>query len=117
MDIEQFREYCLHFPAVTEELPFGPQNLVYKVKGKMFAICGIDDFEFVNLKCDPEKAIELREQHPQITPGYHMNKAHWNSVLIGEIPQKLAKELITHSYELVKSGLPKKVQLEIELEK
>ena len=115
MNIEQFRDYCLHFSSVTEETPFGPDNLVYKVKGKMFALCGIDDFGRVNLKCDPERSIELRELHPEITPGYHMNKTHWNSVLVGELPDKLVKELIRHSYELVKSSLPKKIQAEIAL--
>lgn len=115
MNIEQFREYCLHFPAVTEETPFGPDNLVYKVKGKMFALCGIEDFGSVNLKCDPERSIELREQYPQITPGYHMNKTHWNSVLVENLPDKFVKELIRLSYELVRSSLPKKIQAEIEL--
>lgn len=113
MNIEQFREYCLHFPGTTEECPFGPDTLVYKVMGKMFALCGIDDFGSVNLKCDPEKAIELREQHPEITPGYHMNKQHWNTVEVIHLPDKFVKSLITDSYNLVKSGLSKKIQEEL----
>lgn len=117
MNIEEFREYCLHFPGVTEETPFGPDTVVFKVKGKMFALCSIDDFGSVNLKCDPEKAVQLREQYDQITPGFHMNKTHWNSVLLDGLPHAFIKELIRHSYELVKSGLTKKLRDELEFEK
>ena len=113
MDIESFREYCLAKKGVTETQPFGPDNLVYKVMGKMFAICGIDNYEFINLKCDPERAIELREQYDEIKPGYHMSKVHWNSVYVnGGLHLDLVKELIDHSYELIVASLPKKVQRE-----
>ncbi|HEY1047013.1 MAG TPA: MmcQ/YjbR family DNA-binding protein [Bacteroidia bacterium] len=115
MDIEQFRSYCLHMPGSTEDTPFGPDTLVFKVKGKMFALCSIDEFGSVNLKCDPERSIELREKFPQITPGYHMNKQHWNSVVLEGLPHDFIKELIRHSYSLVKDSLSKKLQKEIEL--
>jgi predicted DNA-binding protein (MmcQ/YjbR family) len=109
MDIDQFRDYCLQKGAVTEETPFGPDTLVYKVMGKAFALCGIDSFDGVNLKCDPEKAIDLRERYDGITPGYHMNKKHWNTLATdGRVPPRLFFELIDHSYELVVAGLPKK---------
>jgi predicted DNA-binding protein (MmcQ/YjbR family) len=115
MNIEEFREYCLHFPAVTEEAPFGPDNLVYKVKGKMFALCGIDDFGSVNLKVDPEHGDLLKEQYPQITGAYHMNKKHWISVELEGLSHSFIRELIRNSYELVRKGLTKKLQKEIEL--
>lgn len=115
MDIEEFREYCLQLPGCTEECPFGPDTLVFKVKGKMFALCGINDFSGINLKCDPEKAIELREQYYQIKPGFHMNKKHWNTVSVDGLQQQLIIELIDHSYNLVKSSLTKKDRAELEL--
>lgn len=109
MNIEDFRNYCLAKPGVTEEFPFGPETLVYKVHGKMFTASGIEEFDFVNLKCDPERAIELREAHAGIQPGWHMSKKHWNSVYMdGSVPEQLVKELIDHSYDLVKASLPKK---------
>lgn len=97
---------------VTEEFPFGPETLVYKVKGKIFAITGLDSDQFkVNLKCDPEWAIELRDQHEEIIPGYHMNKQHWNTVLFeGRLPKKLLCELIDHSYQLIYDSLPAKLR-------
>lgn len=109
MDIEQFRNICLTLEDVTEEFPFGPDTIVYKVKGKMFALAGLAIFESINLKCDPEQAIELRERYPAVQPGYHMNKQHWNTILMDNtIPDKLIKEWISNSYELVKKKLPKK---------
>jgi len=114
MDIEQFRNYCLSKPGTTEECPFGPETLVLKVKGKMFALCSIDDFGDINLKCNPEKAMVLREEYPQIKPGFHMNKTHWNTVTLEGLPQKLISELIDHSYDLVKASLPKKTREELE---
>lgn len=114
MDIEKFREYCLSKKGVTEELPFGPETLVYKVMGKIFALTGLDSEVFtVNLKCDPEKAISLREEFSFIIPGYHMNKKHWNTVNFERTPTKMATELIDHSYEIVASGLTKKLQAEL----
>lgn len=108
MDIESFRELCLGFEGVTEELPFGPETLVFKVHGKVFALTDLDSFEGVNLKCDPEKAVELRERYDAVQPGYHMNKKHWNTVKMdGSIPDKLLKDWIKHSYDLVLKGVPK----------
>ncbi|XOV95212.1 MAG: MmcQ/YjbR family DNA-binding protein [Bacteroidota bacterium] len=114
MDIETFRAYCLSKPLVTEEIPFGPETLVFKVAGKMFALTNIDSFESVNLKCDPEIALQLREQYQEVKPGYHMNKKHWNTVLTdGVIGDDLMKKWVDHSYDLVVKGLPQKKQQEI----
>jgi len=109
MDIEKFRELCLSFPDVTEEFPFGPDTLVYKVKGKVFALTGLNAFESINLKCDPELAIELRERYPAVLPGYHMNKAHWNTIRIdNSISDRLLEEWIRNSYQLVRAKLPRR---------
>jgi len=111
MNIEEFREYCISKPGVTEEFPFDENTLVFKVMGKMFALTDLVDAFSLNLKCDPERAIELREQFPAIQPGYHMNKAHWNTVLIdGSLSSKLILELIDHSYQLVVDKLPGKIR-------
>lgn len=108
MDIESFRQFCLSFKDVTEEFPFGPETLVFKVKGKLFALTDVDFFESINLKCEPDKAIELRERYPAVQPGYHMNKKHWNSIIMdNSIPDRLVKEWIEHSYQLVRASLPK----------
>ncbi|MCC7467514.1 MAG: MmcQ/YjbR family DNA-binding protein [Saprospiraceae bacterium] len=109
MDIETFRDYCLAKKATSEDFPFGPETLVLKVGGKMFALTGLDSDEFtVNLKCDPDRAVELREQYAEIQPGYHMNKKHWNTVHFeGGLDQRLLRELIDHSYELVVASLKK----------
>jgi predicted DNA-binding protein (MmcQ/YjbR family) len=111
MDLEMFRNYCLGLKGVTEEMPFGDSVFVYKVMGKMFALCDIDNFESINLKCDPEKAIELREHYPAVQPGYHMNKQHWNTILMDHsISNKLLLEWTKDSYDLVVSKLPKKLK-------
>ncbi len=113
MDIEAFRKYCLSLKGVEETFPFGPDTLVYKVYGKVFAITGLDGEEFsVNLKCDPERAIDLREEYPdQIIPGWHMNKKHWNTVYFENgLGHQVLKELIDHSYQLVFDGLPSGVK-------
>ncbi|UCS95425.1 MmcQ/YjbR family DNA-binding protein [Echinicola marina] len=114
MDIVFFRDYCLAKPGVTEDTPFGPDALCFKVGGKIFAITDISLFESVNLKCDPERAVELREQYYGIIPGFHMNKKHWNTVSSkGDVPDSLILELVDHSYNLIFKGLPKKLQNEI----
>ncbi|HEY9184772.1 MAG TPA: MmcQ/YjbR family DNA-binding protein [Salegentibacter sp.] len=118
MDIETFRNYCISKKGVTEELPFGPDTLVFKVMGKMFALAALDKVPlFVNLKCDPERAMELRETYEShILPGYHMNKKNWNSLILdGQINPSLVFELTDHSYDLVVQGLPKKLQQELEI--
>lgn len=111
MNIETFRELCLKKPGTTEETPFGPGTLVFKVMRKMFALTDLNTFESVNLKCDPERAVELREEHEGIRPGWHMSKVHWNTVLTdGSVKDALIRELLDHSYALVVASLPKKVQ-------
>lgn len=113
--VEAYREYCLSKPGVTESCPFGPDTLVFKVMDKMFALTSLVTFEFINLKCDPERAQELRDQYEAIRPGYHMNKQHWNSVYVdGTLPDELIYELIDHSYALIVESLPKKLKLELE---
>lgn len=114
MDIESFRAYCLGKSGVTEELPFDNQTLVFKVMGKVFALTNVDLFESVNLKCDPEKAALLREQHDAVVPGYHMNKRHWNTVLMdGSVSDALITQWIDDSYHLVVAKLTKKQQQEL----
>ena len=112
MNIEEFRDYCLSKPGVTEEFPFDETTLVFKVGGKMFALTDLEDDFSINLKCEPEKAIELRELYPDsVLPGYHMNKKHWNSIIIdGRIPDKKLYEWTDRSYELVFNGLPKAIK-------
>ncbi len=113
MDIEAFRKFCLALPGVEETFPFGPDTLVYKVMGKVFAITGLEEVDFqVNLKCDPEYALELREEHPDlIIPGWHMNKKHWNTVYFESgLPNTLLQTLIKDSYNLVVDGLPAKTR-------
>jgi len=109
MNIESLRDYCLSKPGTEEALPFGPDNLVYKVNGKIFLITGLDKEQLsFNVKCDPELAIELREKYACVMPGYHMNKKHWNTIAVdGSVSVKQLKEWINHSYELV-AGKKKK---------
>jgi predicted DNA-binding protein (MmcQ/YjbR family) len=109
MDLAQFREYCLSKPRVTEGTPFGPDVLVFKVGGKMFALAALDEMPTtVNLKCDPDWALDLRDRYEQVRPGYHMNKKHWNTVEIeGTIPDAELRKMIDHSYDLVVETLPK----------
>lgn len=112
MNVEEFRIYCLQKPWVTEEFPFDETTLVFKVAGKMFALTGLDDIEFkVNLKCDPDRSVQLRETYESIYPGFHMNKIHWNTVRVdGSFSEELFLELVDHSYDLVFRGLPKKLR-------
>ena len=109
MNIEDFRTYCLSQKGVTEEFPFGEDTLVFKVMGKVFALTGLDSEEFkVNLKCDPDRAIELREEFSAIQPGYHMNKKHWNTVAFEEdLDDDFLEALVKHSYDLVVKKLKK----------
>jgi len=110
MNIETLREYCLSKPGVEETLPFGPDTLVYKVNGKIFLLTSLDEEQLsFNVKCDPDLAIELREQHASVLPGYHMNKKHWNTIVVdGSVPSKLLKDWIDHSYDLVSRSSSKK---------
>lgn len=114
MNAEQIREYCLSKPHVTESFPFDEVTLVFKVAGKMFALVSLDGDLSINLKCDPELAISLREHHSAVIPGYHMSKKHWNTVMMdGSINEKLIKDWINHSYDLIVSSLPKKHRSEL----
>ncbi|MCF8301822.1 MAG: MmcQ/YjbR family DNA-binding protein [Bacteroidales bacterium] len=114
MNIEEFRDYCLAKKGVTEEFPFDESTLVFKVKGKMFALTDTDDDFRVNLKCDPQKAIELREHYNAVSPGYHMNKKHWNTVMPNDdVADDIIYQWTDDSYELVVSGLPRKLQDEL----
>ncbi len=118
MDFEEFREYCFSKPGVTEDYPFEGTHAWMKVLGKLFAISNLDavefkgeiipSFHFINLKCDPERAMELRERHSFIQAGYHMNKKHWNTVYTDGVDPTFLKDLIDHSYDLVVKKLSKK---------
>jgi predicted DNA-binding protein (MmcQ/YjbR family) len=115
MNLVSFQSYCLAKKGVTEEFPFDNNTLVYKVMGKMFALADVDLFESINLKCEPEKAAQLREEYASVLPGYHMSKKHWNTVLMdGSVPDKTVKEWIDDSYNLVASSLTKSQQKALE---
>ena len=115
MDLEKLRNFCLSKKGVSEEFPFDEETLVYKVMGKMFFLTNIHLPLTVNLKCDPEKALELRDRYDEIQPGFHMNKRHWNTVnLDGSLNDKLILEMVEDSYNLVASGLTKKQRIELE---
>jgi len=110
MNIEQIRDYCLHKKAVTESLPFDKDTLVFKVGSKMFCLMSLEKYPVqINLKCNPDEAILLREKYSQITPGYHMNKKHWNSILIDDfLTEDLIKKMIDDSYNLVMQSMTRK---------
>ena len=112
MDVESFRSYCLDKKGVTEEFPFDEHTLVFKVMGKMFALVPLERVPSqCNLKCDPDRALELREEYDGlIIPGYHMSKKHWNTLVLDSLPPKLIIGLIDHSYDLVVAKLPKAIR-------
>jgi predicted DNA-binding protein (MmcQ/YjbR family) len=116
MNIEDLRDYCISKKAVEETLPFGPDTLVFKVLRKAFLLTGLDNHPLqFNLKCDPEKAIALREEYPCVKPGFHMNKKHWNTVVAdGSVSDKQLKEWIDHSYDMVVRGLSKSDQKKLQ---
>jgi predicted DNA-binding protein (MmcQ/YjbR family) len=119
MNIQQFYEFCLSKKGVTEHFPFDEETLVFKVGGKMFCLTSLNEWEkgtpSLNLKCDPERAQELRAEYEAIIPGWHMSKIHWNTVSFNsDVSDKMIRELIDHSYELVFKSLSKKVQAEIQ---
>lgn len=117
MDIETYREYCLSKPLVSEETPFGPETLVYKVAGKMFTATDISLFESINLKAPTGEIPELMAEYPAVQPGYHMSKKHWITVLMdGSLPDRLIFEWIDRSYLLVVNGLPLKIRNSIQEE-
>jgi predicted DNA-binding protein (MmcQ/YjbR family) len=116
MNIEDFRNFCLQFPGTAESFPFGGETLVFKVMGRMFALTGLDsDIFTVNLKCEESYALELRERHPEIQPGFHMNKKYWNTVNFeGNLTDKFLKELIKLSYNEVVKNLTKRQKAELQ---
>jgi predicted DNA-binding protein (MmcQ/YjbR family) len=108
MDLQELREYCISKKGVTEELPFGPNTLVFKVLNKAFVLTGVNDENLTfNVKCDPELAMELREKYDFVQPGFHMNKKHWNTVTYNRSNSKLLKQFVDQSYDLVLQGIPK----------
>jgi predicted DNA-binding protein (MmcQ/YjbR family) len=117
MNVETFREYCIAKPGTTEDSPFGPEHIVFKVSGKMFALLAFEEVPpTANLKCDPDLALELRDRYEQVRPGYHMNKKHWNTVEIaGGIPEHELRTMIDHSYELVVRSLTKSARTALSL--
>jgi predicted DNA-binding protein (MmcQ/YjbR family) len=114
MDIEKLRGYCLSKTGATEDFPFDESTLVFRIKGKIFCLTDLDKPDTINLKCDPERAAELREEHEEIIPGFHMNKKHWNTVDInGTLTDSFIFDLIDHSYDLVVNTLPQKLRAEL----
>lgn len=114
MNIEDLRLFCLALPHTSEGFPFDEDTLVFKVAGKMFCLASLQESDRINLKCDPELAIQLREQYPCVIPGYHMNKKMWNTVILDDsVTRKTLEQWILHSYNQVVSGLPKKTQKEL----
>lgn len=116
MNIEEFRDYCLSFKGTTEDMPFDDRVLVFKVMGKMFVLTDIETFESINVKCDPEVAIELREKYASVIEGYHMHKKYWNTILLdGELTDTQLKHWINHSYEQVVAKMPKRLREELKM--
>lgn len=114
MNIEALREYCLNKPGAEESFPFGETTMVFKVGNKIFLLAGLEERKTFNAKSDPDRAVELREMHSEVTPGYHMNKNHWNTVdMEGRLTNKQLQEMIDESYELIFKSLSKKLREEI----
>lgn len=110
MNIESVREYCLSLPQTTEDFPFDETTLAFRIAGKIFAMIDLENTEWFVLKCNPERAIELRENYMDIAPAWHMNKKYWNQLnLYGALPDKLIRTLICHSYNEVVKKIPKRV--------
>lgn len=116
MQLDDILLICTQLKGTTEHFPFDERTLVFKVMGKMYALIDTLNPDSINLKCDPELAIEYRERYPAITPGFHMNKKHWNTVLLkDDLKREFIQEMIVNSYDLVVSSLPKKVQHELQI--
>ena len=116
MNIEEFYTFCLEKKGVEETFPFDQKTLVFKVGGKMFSLADVEDFTSINLKCNPEKAVDYRERFSAVKPGYHMNKKHWNTVYLhDDVDDVMLKSMIDESYDLVFKSLSKKLQNEIEM--
>ncbi|MFA3841812.1 MmcQ/YjbR family DNA-binding protein [Streptomyces aureus] len=115
MTPQELRAMCLSFNEAVEEFPFNPDTSVFKVLGKLFALTNLDARPLtVNLKCDPEDAVRLRAEHDAVAPGWHMNKRHWNTVTVGELPDRMVRELVEDSYDLVVAGLPRAERLRLD---
>jgi predicted DNA-binding protein (MmcQ/YjbR family) len=112
VDASELRSWCLQQTGASEDFPFGPEHSVFKVAGKMFALSALDRTPLeVSVKCEPDLAVALRDSYPEIRPGYHLNKRHWNTITLdGTLPDQLVRDLIEDSYDLVVSGLPKHVR-------
>lgn len=116
MHIDEILPFCLHLKGTTESFPFDQQTLVFKVMGKMYALINVESPDSINLKCDPELAIDLRERFSAVQPGYHMNKKHWNTITLnGDLSNDFIQEQIVNSYDLVVKSLPKKLQHELSI--
>ncbi|PTR00873.1 putative DNA-binding protein (MmcQ/YjbR family) [Mucilaginibacter yixingensis] len=114
MNVESLRDYCLSLQGTTEDMPFGEETLAFRIGEKIFLLISLDTGNRFNVKCDPELAVQLREQHNEVQPGYHMNKKHWNTIYMdGNLSDKQLREMIHHSYTLVLQSLPKRLQDEI----
>ncbi|UXP32863.1 MmcQ/YjbR family DNA-binding protein [Reichenbachiella agarivorans] len=114
MNIEEFRDYCLAKPGVTESFPFDESTLVFKVMEKVFALTNVDNFVSINLKCDPAWAVELRDQYESVRPGFHMNKKHWNTVFVDmDSSDQQVLKMTDHSYQLIVDKLPKRLKEEL----
>lgn len=114
MHLDEILAFCLNLKGTTENFPFDQKTLVFKVMGKMYALIDVENPVSINLKCAPERAIDLRERYDAVQPGFHMNKKHWNTVYLNrELSSKEIEELIVHSYDLIVSSLPKKLQHEL----
>lgn len=115
MSPQELRTFCLEFDASTEEFPFGPETSVFKVLGKMFALVVLDARPLkVSLKCDPDEALRLRKEHAAIVPGWHLNKRHWNTVTVSGLPDRMVRELVEDSYDLVVAKLPRAERLRLD---
>jgi predicted DNA-binding protein (MmcQ/YjbR family) len=114
MKLDKVRDFCMSLPGVTESFPFDENVMAWKVAGKMFCLGDVRIFESINLKCDPERAVSLREEYHQIVPGWHMNKTLWNTVYLEGLQEKFVETLILHSYQEVVRKLPKKIQINIQ---
>jgi predicted DNA-binding protein (MmcQ/YjbR family) len=113
LNLDELRDHCLEMTAVSESFPFDASTLVFKVAGKMFALCNVDHFTSVNLKCDPEQALELRERFAAVAPGWHMNKVHWNTVAVdSDASREAILKWVDDSYALVVASLPRKARME-----
>lgn len=114
MNLHEIREFCLKLPGFSEDFPFDESTLAFRTGGKIFLLCDSVNFRSINLKCDPEKAAELRERYHSVKPGYHMNKVHWNTVEIpGDFSRAELEEWILHSYQLIFNSLPAKIRQNI----